>query len=228
MIPQSVKKEIRLLQRKWQDIVLQKKYAKTITLQPIGNVQKEVEIEIKKGAFFENKMHNLTLVESKLNGVIINPNEIFSFWKIVGEASQKSGFKVGRNLINESISSDFGGGICQYSSLIYYSFLNSDFKILERHPHSVDIYKESERFLPLGADSTVSYGFKDLQFYNNLGFPIQLMTSIIDQKILQLQIRSTEEMNFKNLRFKYKEINGGVCVETIIDDFTQNITFYKR
>lgn len=46
--------------------------------------------------------------------------------------------------------------------------------IVERHSHSIDIYQEHERFTPLGSDATVVYGYKDLQFQNNLNIPLQI------------------------------------------------------
>ncbi len=65
-------------------------------------------------------------------------------------------------------------GFVSFSSLLYYAALKTGFIITERHHHSIDIYKEDERYIPLGADSTVVYGFRDLQFINPYNFPVQL------------------------------------------------------
>lgn len=43
----------------------------------------------------ENKAVNLAIAAPKVNGIIIRPNETFSFWKLVGSDSEKKGYKDG-------------------------------------------------------------------------------------------------------------------------------------
>lgn len=187
-----------------------------------------MEIVVLEGQFFENKIHNLKLAAEKINTIIIEPNQYFSFWKCVGEATAENGFKEGRNLIDGEISSAIGGGICQYSSFLYSFLVNiNGLKIIERHPHSLDIYKEEERFVPLGADATVSYGFKDFQFQNCLDFPIQLKTEVKDKSLL-LQLFANEKVVSKLLNFEYKEVEKGVFVKTFLDENLISTHFYKR
>lgn len=41
-----------------------------------------------------NKAKNIELaVRQKLNGLVIKPGEVFSFWKLVGKISEKKGIK---------------------------------------------------------------------------------------------------------------------------------------
>lgn len=102
-----------------------------------------------------------------------------------------------------------------------------DIKTIERHPHSLDIYKDDERFVPLGGDATVSYGFKDFRFQNNLSFPIQLKTEVKKNSLL-LQLFSNGVVTSSLLDFKYNDVEGGVWVETLIDGTIISKTFYKR
>jgi vancomycin resistance protein VanW len=44
--------------------------------------------------------------------------------------------------------------------------------IVERHPHSADLYTDETRYTPLGADATTAYGFKDLRLRNTLKVPV--------------------------------------------------------
>ncbi len=67
-----------------------------------------------------------------------------------------------------------GGGLCQLSSLVYHLGLLGGLSVLERHPRSLDIYREEERFTPLGADATVVWRFKDLRLHNPHPFPVAL------------------------------------------------------
>ena len=228
ILSKNTKRNIRLLQRRCRDILEGRTYAFRKDLSFEGEIQKEMEIVVFKGQFFENKIHNLKLVAQRINSLIIEPNQYFSFWKIVGEANLKNGFKEGRNLIGGEISSDVGGGICQYSSLLYFFFVNViGVKIIERHSHSLDIYKEHERFVPLGADATVSYGFKDFQFQNLLSFPFQLKTEVRENSII-LQLIANKNIFSKILDFEYKEVENGVFVITVLDGQQVNTNFYKR
>ena len=49
-----------------------------------------------------NKAENIRLACSKMNGLIVNPGETFSFWKLVGKTSKRNGFAEGRVIINGS------------------------------------------------------------------------------------------------------------------------------
>jgi len=169
-LPHHWKLQLKLLRRYFAEQKTQYSYPKNYSPENIGEYQFELKQVIKKGEFHENKVHNLRIVGSKINTLIIQPNEVFSFWKSVGKPNEKNGFKEGRNLIKTHISSDFGGGICQFSSILYFLALQSGLKIIERFPHSIDVYKEYERFTPLGSDCTVVYGYKDLQFQNPFPF----------------------------------------------------------
>lgn len=40
-----------------------------------------------------NKAKNIELTCQKLNGLVIKPGEVFSFWKLVGKISKKKGIK---------------------------------------------------------------------------------------------------------------------------------------
>jgi vancomycin resistance protein YoaR len=53
-------------------------------------------------SFFENKVHNLKIVQQKLEGITIYPGEYFSFWKSTGKASRKNGFKKDGILLPEN------------------------------------------------------------------------------------------------------------------------------
>jgi len=120
----------------------------------------------------ENKKHNLLLAISKFQNLPIYPGKIFSFWHYVGNPTKKAGYKVGINIIKNQLDFDYGGGLCQLSGLLYHLTITSGLNVVERHPHSVDLYTEESRYTPLGADATTAYGYKDLRLLNNLEIPI--------------------------------------------------------
>ncbi|WP_250253869.1 VanW family protein [Chryseobacterium sp. Marseille-Q3244] len=226
-IPYSWKLHMKLLQRYFHEQKNNYVYSKEYCSENIGEYSITLRQTIKTGAFHHNKIHNLKVVGDKINHLVIRPGEVFSFWKMIGKPSKENNFKEGRNLINNAISSDFGGGICQFSSILYHLALQSGLKILERYPHSMDIYKEEERFTPLGSDCTVVYGYKDLRIQNLFPFPVQFKCFIHGDE-LHLSLISSEEVVLNKIEFKYLEIEKGVWVETVSNSQTLFKNFYIR
>ena len=138
---------------------------------------------IRKNDFSENKKHNLRLAIEKIQQIQILPSQIFSYWHLIPQPVPQNGFKKGRNLLGNELALDYGGGLCQLSGIIYHLALETGLEIVERHPHSLDIYTEDSRYCPLGSDATVVYGHKDLRFRNNLGFPICFEFEVLEEEI---------------------------------------------
>jgi vancomycin resistance protein VanW len=226
-LPDSLKLQIRLLQRYFEEQKTGHRYSEKYHPENIGNPRIQLKQPIKNGAFSENKIHNLKVVSNKVHRLVIYPDEVFSFWKLVGKPTKKNHFKEGRNLIRNNIASGTGGGICQFSSILYYASLQAGLNVIERHPHSIDIYKEEERFTPLGADSSVVYGYKDLQIKNNFPHPVQYQSFVTNNE-LQLSIISPEKIILNEIDFKYTETDKGIWVETFSDGRLLSKNFYIR
>lgn len=60
-----------------------------------------------------NKVKNLEIVIKMLDGIVIKPNETFSFYKLVGKPTEARGFKRGMELSRGEARAGVGGGICQ-------------------------------------------------------------------------------------------------------------------
>jgi len=216
LIPKSVKLKFRLILRLISDRSVN--FAdRTISKEPFPNSISTIQ-EIKQGAFFENKVQNIKNGSIKVESIVINPNQVFSFWKAVGPPTEKNGFKKGRNIINGKVSEEIGGGLCQLSSILYITSLKANLETLERHNHSVDIYKEEERFTPLGADATVVYGYKDLRIKNTYDFPIKFSFSYFDNQIicnLESLIKIDEtKLDFIRI-YKEKKIEVSTTINSI-------------
>jgi len=161
--------------------------------------------EIKPAETFDNKIYNLTLASKKINQYIIMPNQIFSFWNIIGNPETQ--FKKGRSIVSGKMSEESGGGLCQVSGIIYYAGLLSGLEVLERHNHSIDIYTDKTRFTPLGTDATVVYGYKDLRLRNNLGFPFRLNLEVAGNTI-SINLQTPEKLHEKKLLFYTENTDG--------------------
>jgi len=89
-LPYPWKLQYRLLQRIFNEKKNGYLYAKNYLNEDIGNYKVDFKQNIRKGDFYENKIHNLKIVCEKINNIIIKPNEVFSFWKVVGKPSKKT------------------------------------------------------------------------------------------------------------------------------------------
>jgi vancomycin resistance protein VanW len=165
--------------------------------------------EIKKNETYESKMFNFLLAAKKVNEVVIYPNEIFSFWKTIGNPNYQ--FQKGRTIQNGEIVEDVGGGLCQVSGIIYYVSLVGGLEILERYNHSTDIYNDQTRFCPLGTDATIVYGYKDLRIRNKFSFPIKFNIEIADQ-LISIKLLSPEPIIENELSFEVNEQEDNTSV----------------
>lgn len=135
-----------------------------------------------------NKVHNLKNVISKLDGIRIKPNEVFSFCKLVGKPTLKNNYKTGMELVRGEARAGVGGGICQVSNLIFWLALHTPLKIIERHHHSFDPFPDKGRVLPFASGATVMYNYIDLKIKNTTRYEFEL-NFWLDHKCINGEIR---------------------------------------
>ena len=80
----------------------------------------------------ENKVTNLKLAVSRLDGLILKPGETFSYWRLIGRPTARKGYKEGMVLFLGRIGGDIGGGLCQLSNLIFWMTLHTPLTVTER------------------------------------------------------------------------------------------------
>ena len=140
-----------------------------------------------------NKADNIRLACSKMNGLIINPGEAFSFWKYVGKTSKKNGFSEGRIIANGKLIAGVGGGLCNLANTINLTVLHSPMTITELHHHSDALAPDPDgKRVPYSAGTSVNYNFVDYRFCNNTSQPVQLCTWC-DGDTLKTELRTTEQ-----------------------------------
>lgn len=124
------------------------------------------------------RIYNINLGSGKLNGVLIKPDEIFSFDNTIGDISEETGYKKAYTIQNGRTVLGDGGGVCQISTTLFRAVLNAGLPILERHAHAYRVsYYEAED--PPGFDATVFAPYVDFKFKNDTGNYI-LVQTIID------------------------------------------------
>jgi len=166
-----------------------------ITIDPkitTQNILKELAIDRELGTYptsLENKedntIYNIRLASEVINGILIKPQEIFSFNKYIGPAEKADGYKESTIIANGLFVNGYGGGICQVSSTLYNALLLANLPIVERYNHSV--YGEATKYVPLGQDAAIFYGFKDLRFKNNSDHMIVIFSKVF-RDTLQVSI----------------------------------------
>ena len=156
------------------------------------NILKELAISGELGTYStslenkeENTIYNIKLSSEVINGILIKPQEIFSFNKYVGPAEKADGYKESTIIANGIFVNGYGGGICQVSSTLYNAALLANLPIIERYNHSV--YGEATEYVPLGQDAAIFYGFKDLRFKNNSDHAIVIFLKVF-RDTLQVSI----------------------------------------
>ncbi len=128
-----------------------------------------------------NKITNLQLACRCINGLVLQPGETFSFWKLVGKPTRRKGYLEGMVLCNGGFSPGTGGGLCQLSNLIYWMTLHTPLTVTERWRHNYDVFPDSNRTQPFGSGATVSYNYIDLQIRNETRSEYQLLVGLDDQ-----------------------------------------------
>lgn len=183
--------------------------------------------DLKKSSSLEAKIFNLNKAASIVKQYQIQSNEIFSFWKAIGNPSEKRGYKPGRTIIDGELSESIGGGLCQLSGLIYLLSLEAGLTILERHNHSLDLYTESNRYAPLGSDATVVYGYKDLRIKNPYPFSLYFDFKIDSEKITAF-LYSKEDIKKRTVKFEVVEQDERIKkVITYINKIPSVTSIYK-
>lgn len=126
----------------------------------------------------KERIENIIISSKALSNDIIMPGDIFSFNEMVGPREKKFGYKEANVIIKGEFTPDVGGGVCQTSTTLYNALLLADVDIIERHHHSIPV-----KYVNIGQDAAVAYGFLDLKFKNNFDFPIYIHSRVVGDRI---------------------------------------------
>jgi len=112
---------------------------------------------------------NLKLAASKVNGFVMKPGEEFSFNDIVGDRTEKEGYKVAHVITAGEMVDGLAGGTCQISTTLFAASFFAGLDIVKQTPHS-----RPSVYAPLGLDATVVYPTTDLKLKNPYDFPVAI------------------------------------------------------
>lgn len=158
----------------------------------------------------QNKKKTLEIAIKTMDCTIVNPGECFSFWRLVGNPSQRKGYVKGFELRGGKLVESIAGGICQISNALCWCAINSGLEIIERHRHGYDLFPDDKRDVPFGSGATVLYNFRDFIFRNILDSPVLVRVGV-DDKNLNVQFfakhkpKFTVEVDEREHRFVRKD-----------------------
>lgn len=192
----SLQKEV--LKRHIKNMTGNEKFAKTIQSKKLPNIVSSHSSNlIKRGKGIDitlqkNKAVNIKLSCEKINGIVIHPGEVFSFWKTVGKTTKRKGYKDGRVLVGNRIEPGIGGGLCNLGNTIHLLVLHSPLEVTEFHNHSDALAPDGEKRVPFSTGTCISYNNIDYRFKNNTDQDIQILVWCENEK-LYAELRSERE-----------------------------------
>ncbi len=141
-----------------------------------ADVVKTAPLMVKVGSWtthYQSSAHNgfsanITVPTRTLNGTVVQPGEVFDFWRALGEVSFRTGYRLGGAIVGgHSVEGKaLAGGICAASTTLFNAALRGGYEIDARQPHWYYITR-----YPLGLDATVS-GSQTMRFRNDTKYPI--------------------------------------------------------
>ena len=126
----------------------------------------------------ENRVENIRLATEAINGIVIEPGEIFSFNDIVGDTEHDERYLMAPIISDDQTIDGRGGGICQVSTALYIAALKADLDVIERHAHTL-----VSDYSPVGLDATLAYGLLDLKLQNNSAYPMKIEARALGQSV---------------------------------------------
>ena len=198
----AISKEKEQLKRHLNDLLSKEKFAKDKGKKKLPNIVFCYSSDlIKKGKGIDpelqyNKAKNIDIACRKLNGIIVHPGEVFSFWRTIGSTSWIKGYRNGRVIHNGKLVAGIGGGLCNLGNTIHLLILHSPMTVTEFHSHSDALAPDHGKRVPFSAGTSVSYNYIDYRFKNNTDQDVQIIVGCKNEK-LYAQLRSEREFPYR-------------------------------
>ena len=138
----------------------------------------------------ENRNNNLRRACESMNGLVLQPGDVFSYNDTLGPRTKENGYLRAGAYSGWTLVQSYGGGICQGSSTIYGAALYADLEIVFRRNHGYAV-----SYVDYGLDATVNWGGPEFQFRNSTNFPIKIAAEVSDGYV-KVSILGTDERDY--------------------------------
>ena len=167
------------------DITVQlaiKKVQPEITTESIDNMGITTLLATGESNFYgspKNRKHNITVGANKFQGLLVGPEDEFSFNTSLGKVGAKQGYLPELVIKKDKTVPEYGGGLCQVSTTAFRGAVKAGFEITERESHAYPV----QYYNPQGTDATIYPPRPDLKFKNNTPAYILIQTRIEGNKL---------------------------------------------
>jgi len=127
----------------------------------------------------KNRKHNIAVGASRFHGVLVGPEDEFSFNSALGKVGAKQGYLPELVIKKDKTVPEYGGGLCQVSTTAFRGAVKAGFEITERESHAYPV----QYYNPQGTDATIYPPHPDLRFKNNTPAYILIQTRIEGNKL---------------------------------------------
>ena len=164
--------------------------------------------------YAEYRIINIQRAARWMDGVIVQPGELFSYNKAVGERTEARGFVPGIMIDKGVFKKDWGGGVSQVATTTWNAAWFSGLELVQHKPHSFYISR-----YPAGRESTVAWPSVDVKFRNNSGHPIFVDTSFTNKSVTVtiygtkfVDVETISGPQAKPVKFKVLENDSEECI----------------
>ncbi len=145
------------------------------------------ETRYSNAAVDSDRTYNLKVGASKLNGYMLKPHQLFSFNGVVGDRTEKEGYRVAPVISGGELIDGLAGGMCQIASTLHAAAFFAGLEVVRSTPHS-----RPSVYIPMGLDSTVVYPSVDLKLRNPYDFPI-VIHYVVNQGSVKVELLGKEQ-----------------------------------
>lgn len=143
----------------------------------------------------EGRYKNIELCTNSHNGIIIMPEDTYSFNKLIGDTTSAKGYLPSKIIINGKLEDGVGGGICQVSTTLHNAVLKAGIIPTERRNHDMPV-----RYSNLGMDATIAFDYIDYKFKNSYKYPIYIQAYVENSEVV-FNIYSNNKLKNRNYEF---------------------------
>ena len=154
---------------------------------------------------------NIKVAAAAVSGIVLMPEEEYSFNKLVGESTKEKGYVEVPVIKDNKLQPELGGGICQVSTTLHNAIIRAGILPTEITHHSMPV-----GYVDKGMDATIYYNLVDYKFKNTLPYPIYIDALVENNKII-FNIYSYKELENK----KYE------IISKVYEEIPQKIEYKK-
>jgi vancomycin resistance protein YoaR len=173
-----------------------------VTADNLGQLGIREQLSVGRSDFSGSAPYRVTNIQAGmtlLHGILVPPDEEFSFNDSVGQINAANGFVEGYAIVQNRTQLEWGGGICQDSTTMFRAAFWAGRPITERWGHSFyiswyDRYAFADYGNGPGMDATIFTGALDFKFLNDTGNWLLVQTYVDRSRALaEVRIYGTSD-----------------------------------